>query len=62
VSVLQIAAADDEATGALLAAAADGRALHLTNAPAEGRASRVLERRGATVIARQYEMRLDLPS
>jgi hypothetical protein len=62
VSVLQIAAADDEATGALLAAAADGRALHVTNAPAEARASRVLERRGATVIARQYEMRLDLPS
>jgi len=61
-SVLQIAADDEEATGALLAAAANGRALHVTNAPAEGRASRVLERRGATVIARQHEMRLDLPS
>ena len=60
VSVLQIAAVDDEAAGALLDAAADGRAVHVTNAPAEGRVSRALERRAATVIARQHEMRLDL--
>jgi GNAT superfamily N-acetyltransferase len=59
-SVLQLAAVDDEATGALLEAAAGGRALHVTNAPADGRLSRALERRGAAVIARQQEMRLDL--
>jgi hypothetical protein len=62
VSVLQLAAVDDEATGALLEAAAGGRALHVTNAPAAGRISRALERRGAAVIARQHEMRLDLPA
>lgn len=62
VSVLQIAAVDDEATGALLATAANNRAVHVTNAPADGRISRALERRAATVIARQHEMRLDLPA
>jgi ribosomal protein S18 acetylase RimI-like enzyme len=62
VSVLQIAAVDDEAMGALVEAAAGGRALHVTNAPAGGRVSRALERRGAAVIARQHEMRLDLPA
>jgi ribosomal protein S18 acetylase RimI-like enzyme len=62
VSVLQLAAADDEGTDSLLRAAAGGRALHVTNAPADGRASRALERRGASVIARQHEMRLALPA
>lgn len=58
VSVLQLAAVDDEAADALLAAAAHGRAVHVTNAPAGGRLSRALERRRANVIARQHEMRL----
>jgi ribosomal protein S18 acetylase RimI-like enzyme len=58
VGVLQTAAVDDEATGALLEAAAGGRALHVTNAPADGRVSRALELHGATVVARQHEMRL----
>jgi ribosomal protein S18 acetylase RimI-like enzyme len=58
VSVLQMGAPDDAAAAALLDAAANGRALHLTNAPAESRASRILERRGARIIARQHEMRL----
>jgi ribosomal protein S18 acetylase RimI-like enzyme len=62
VSVLQLAAVDDEAADALLRAAANGRALHVTNAPADGRVSRVLEGRGASVIARQHEMRLALPA
>jgi ribosomal protein S18 acetylase RimI-like enzyme len=62
VSVLQLAAVDDEVTGALLETAAGGRALHVTNAPAGGRVSRALERRAATIIARQREMRLDLPA
>jgi GNAT superfamily N-acetyltransferase len=62
VSVLQLAAVDDEAADALLGAAANGRALHVTNAPADGRVSRALERRGASVIARQHEMRLALPA
>ncbi len=62
VSVLQLAAVDDEAADALLGAAANGRPLHVTNAPADGRVSRVLERRGASVIARQHEMRLALPA
>lgn len=60
VSVLQLAAVDDEAADGLLGAAAKGRALHVTNAPVDGRVSRVLDRRGATVIARQHEMRLAL--
>jgi GNAT superfamily N-acetyltransferase len=60
VNVFKLAAADDEAADALVHAAANGRALHVTNAPVDGRASRVLERRGATVIAGQHEMRLDL--
>jgi GNAT superfamily N-acetyltransferase len=63
VSVLQLGAVDDEAADALLAAAAHGRAVHVTNAPAGGRLSRALERRGGSVIARQHEMRLaPLPS
>jgi ribosomal protein S18 acetylase RimI-like enzyme len=60
VSVLQVAAEDDDAAGALLRAAADGRVLHVTNAPVQGRMSRALERRGAHVTARQREMRLGL--
>jgi GNAT superfamily N-acetyltransferase len=62
VSVLQLAAVDDEAADALLGAAANGRPLHVTNTPADGRDTRVLERRGASVIARQHEMRLALPA
>lgn len=63
VSVLQLAAVDDDAADALLAAAGRGRAVHVTNASAGGRLSRALERRGASVIARQHEMRLaPLPS
>jgi ribosomal protein S18 acetylase RimI-like enzyme len=62
VTVLQLAAVDDEAADALLRAAANGRALHVTNAPAAGRVSRALERGGASVIARQHEMRLTLPA
>lgn len=60
VSVLQLAAEDDEAAEALLRAAANGRALHVTNAPADGRISRILERWGASVVAGQHEMCLDL--
>jgi GNAT superfamily N-acetyltransferase len=60
VSVLQLAALDDQAADILLRSAAKGRALHVTNAPVDGRVSRVLDRRGATVIARQQEMRLAL--
>ena len=60
VSVLQLAAADDEAAAALLSVAANGRDLHVTNAPADGRVSRVLAERGASAIAGQHEMRLDL--
>ncbi|HEY2868620.1 MAG TPA: GNAT family N-acetyltransferase [Gaiellales bacterium] len=62
VSVFQLAAADDEAAAALLCAAANGRDLHVTNAPVDGRVSRVLAGRGATAIAGQHEMRLDLSS
>jgi GNAT superfamily N-acetyltransferase len=62
VSVFQLAAADDEAADALLCAAANGRDLHVTNAPDDGRVSRVLARRGAKAIAGQHEMRLDLRS
>ena len=58
VSVLQVAAVDDEATAGLLETAAAGRALHVTNAPADSRVSRVLGCRGAAVVARQHEMRL----
>jgi len=58
VSVLQLAAEDDDAADTLLRAAADGRVLHVTNAPAGGRVSGALERRGASVMARQHEMRL----
>ena len=58
VSLLQLAAVDDEAGEALLRTAAGDRGLHVTNAPADGRISRVLERCGASVIARQHEMRL----
>jgi len=61
-SVFQLAAADDEAAAALLGAAANGRDLHVTNAPADGRVSRVLAERGANPIAGQHEMRLDLSS
>ena len=42
--------------------AAGGRDLHVTNAPADGRVSRVLAGRGANSIAGQHEMRLDLSS
>jgi Acetyltransferase (GNAT) family len=59
VSVLQAAAVDDDAADALLRTAANGRALHVTNTPVEGRLSRALEGRGASVIARQHEMRLE---
>ena len=62
VSVFQLAADDDEAAAALLCAAADGRDLHVTNAPADGRVSRVLAEGGAKPIAGQHEMRLDLSS
>jgi GNAT superfamily N-acetyltransferase len=62
VSVFQLAADDDEAAAALLCAAAGGRDLHVTNAPADGRVSRVLAGRGANSIAGQHEMRLDLSS
>lgn len=62
VSVFQLAAADDEAAAALLCAAASGRDLHVTNAPADGRVSRVLRARGASAVAGQHEMRLDLSS
>jgi len=61
-SVFQLAADDDEAAAALLCAAAGGRDLHVTNAPADGRVSRVLAGRGANSIAGQHEMRLDLSS
>jgi GNAT superfamily N-acetyltransferase len=60
--VFQLAADDDEAAAALLCAAANGRDLHVTNAPASGRMSRVLGERGANSIAGQHEMRLDLSS
>lgn len=60
VSVLQLAAVDDEAADGLLRAAANGGGLHVTNAPVDGRVSRALDRRGATLIARQHEMRLAL--
>jgi len=62
VNAFQLAAEDDEAADALLCAAANGRDLHLTNAPVEGRVSRVLGKRGAHAIAGQREMRLDLRS
>jgi len=62
VSVFQLAAGDDEAAAALLCAAANGRDLHVTNAPVDGRVSRVLAGRGANSIAGQHEMRLDLSS
>lgn len=62
VSVFRLSAEDDEAAAALLCAAAGGRDLHVTNAPADGRVSRVLAGRGATAIAGQHEMRLDLSS
>jgi GNAT superfamily N-acetyltransferase len=60
VPVLQLAAVDDDAADALVRAAAGGRALHVTNAPSDGCISRVLERRGADIVARQHEMRLEL--
>ena len=62
VNAFQLAADDHEAAAALLCAAANGRDLHVTNAPAAGRVSRVLEERGAHSIAGQHEMRLDLRS
>jgi ribosomal protein S18 acetylase RimI-like enzyme len=58
VTVLQLAAEDDAAADTLLRAAADGRALQVTNAPVGGRVSRALGRCGASVTARQHEMRL----
>jgi ribosomal protein S18 acetylase RimI-like enzyme len=59
VSVLQLAAIDEAAAGdALAAAAGPDRRLGLANLPADDPASAALERLGATVAARQWEMRL----
>jgi hypothetical protein len=60
VTVLQIAAGDARAARDLLLAAAGGRALRLSNAPAGEPASQALARLGAGVAGRQYEMRLAL--
>jgi GNAT superfamily N-acetyltransferase len=60
VGVLQVAAADAGAAADLLRAAAGGRALRLSNAPAGEPASQALERLGADVLVRQHEMRLAL--
>ena len=60
VGVLQIAAADAGAAADVLLAAAGGRALRLSNAPAGEPASQALGDLGAEVAGRQHEMRLAL--
>ena len=61
VSVLQIAARDEDAAADLIAAASSrAGTLRLINAPAGEPASRALERLGGRAEVRQHEMRLDL--
>jgi GNAT superfamily N-acetyltransferase len=60
VTVLQIAAVDAGAAADLLLAAAGGRPLRLSNAPAGEPASQALEALGADVVLRQLEMRVAL--
>jgi len=61
VTVLQAAALDAEAAAGLLRAAAGaGRSLAFANAPADGVLSQALAGLGATVYARQHEMRRGL--
>ena len=60
VTVLQAAALDAEAASRLLRGASGGRSLTLANAPADGILSAALPGLGATVHARQHEMRRPL--
>lgn len=60
VTVMQIAATDEEAAGRALSAAAAGRPLRMTNIPSDEPVSHALERLGAGQVARQHELRLTL--
>jgi GNAT superfamily N-acetyltransferase len=60
VTVVQIAAGDQESAARALTAAAAGRALRLTNVPTDEPVSHALERLGAGQVARQHELRLTL--
>jgi hypothetical protein len=60
VTVLQVAAVDSDAATELLAAAAAGRALRLSNLPAESALAPVLADLGAHRVLTQLEMRLPL--
>jgi hypothetical protein len=60
VTVLQAAALDAAAADHLLRGAGGGRSLTLANAPANGLLSAALAGLGATVHARQHEMRRPL--
>lgn len=57
VTVLQAAALDAGAAAAVLRAAGERRSLTLPNAPADGTLSQALRSLGASVYARQHEMR-----
>jgi GNAT superfamily N-acetyltransferase len=57
VTVMQIAAVDEEAAqAALLGATGGARSLRLSNVPTDVAASRALERLGAELVVRQHEM------
>jgi GNAT superfamily N-acetyltransferase len=60
VTVLQIAAVDEAAAADVLLAAAGGRPLRLSNAPAGEPVSHALRHLGADIAVRQHEMRLSL--
>jgi GNAT superfamily N-acetyltransferase len=60
VTVLQAVAVGPEAAARALVTAAAGRALHLSNLPADSALAPVLERLGARPVLRQLEMRLAL--
>ena len=61
VSVLQLAAVDDETAGELIAAGRSrGRSLSFVNVPAGSTASTALAKLGARLDARQHEMRVAL--
>jgi ribosomal protein S18 acetylase RimI-like enzyme len=61
VQVVQLAAANEEsAAGALLATAALGKDVRLTNVPAGEPPALALDRLGARLVARQHELRLPL--
>ncbi len=60
VSVMQIAAADEQVAAGLLCSAASGGPLRFANVPANEPSSTAMRKLGAKVVARQHEMRLAL--